>query len=467
MTFDEILKEVPNYKTFYTVDELNDSSEQLAREFNRNVKLIRVGRSRKKEDILTLRIGSGKKKAVLFALPHPNEPIGAMTLEYFSRRLAEDAELQKLDFTWYIVKCIDPDGTRLNEGWFKGPFTPLNVAMNFYRPPNYQQIEWTFPVDYKTLHWHKPLPETRALMRLIDEAKPAFLYSLHNSFFGGVYYYVGTHCRPLYPRFRRLVENENLPLHLGQPEAPFIKKLAPAVFKAFWVGENYDHQKKYTNKDPAKTLRMGASSWEYAMRVADTFSLIVEMPYWYDSRIADTSDSDVTQRDAILHASDMALQRNKFIRQKYLEIRRKVRPSKDRKPFSDAVEYFTKSNIDYAIADKNWAMSDHSLRRRASVAQKFDSYVAQESYSLFWLGMLYRYVKGTGNRSAESEVLAQLQAWSGELNRQASLRVIPIRSLVRVQLGSALLACSYLQNAKTAKRGSRATHTQRMMQERR
>jgi len=37
--FDEILREVPNYKTFYTVDELNDSSEQLAREFHESVEL--------------------------------------------------------------------------------------------------------------------------------------------------------------------------------------------------------------------------------------------------------------------------------------------------------------------------------------------------------------------------------------------------------------------------------------------
>jgi len=457
--FEETLRAVPDYRVFHTVDELNASSEQLAREFSGSVKLIKIGRSREKDDILALRIGKGKKKAVLFALPHPNEPIGAMTLEYFSRRLAEEAELEKLDFTWFIVKCIDPDGARLNEGWFKGPFTPLHVAMNFYRPPNYQQIEWTFPVDHKTLHWHKPLPETRALMRLIDETKPAFLYSLHNSFFGGVYFYVGANCSPLYPKFRTFVEKENLPLHLGQPEAPFIKRLAPAVFKMFSVGEYYDYQQKHTKKDPAKTLRMGANSDEYARRVANTFCLAVEMPYWFDPRIADASDSDITRREAILHGSAMTLQRNKFIRRKYLEIRRRVKPSEDRKSFSDAVEYFTRRNIDSAEADAHWANSDPLLRRKASVAEKFDSYVAQGSYDLFWLGMLYRYVKGTGNRSAESEVLAQLQAWSGELSRQASLQVIPIRSLVRVQLGSALLVCSYLQNAKIAKRRIRATHT--------
>ena len=38
-------------------------------------------------------------------MPHPNEPIGAMMLEYFTRELAENKELrEKLDYTWYIVK---------------------------------------------------------------------------------------------------------------------------------------------------------------------------------------------------------------------------------------------------------------------------------------------------------------------------------------------------------------------------
>jgi len=157
-----------------------------------------------------LRIGNGQKPALLFGFPHPNEPIGSMTLEYLSWRLTEDESLDKLDFTWYIVKCIDPDGTRLNEGWFKGPFTPLNYALNYYRPPGYQQIEWTFPINYKTLVWDKPIPETRALMRIIDNTKPRFMYSLHNSGFGGVYFYVSSQCKPLYLKLQGLAKKENL-----------------------------------------------------------------------------------------------------------------------------------------------------------------------------------------------------------------------------------------------------------------
>lgn len=148
--FDKIVDEVPDYKAFYAIDELNASSERLARKHPSKVDVFYIGRSRKGEGTKALRIGKGRKTALLFGFPHPNEPIGSMTLEYLSGRLAEDNTLDKLDFTWYIIKCIDPDGARLNEGWFKGPYTPLNYALNYYRPPGYQQIEWTFPIEYKT-----------------------------------------------------------------------------------------------------------------------------------------------------------------------------------------------------------------------------------------------------------------------------------------------------------------------------
>ena len=78
-------------------------------------------------------------------------------LEYLSRAYAENEELRKLlDFTLHIVKVSDPDGAKLNEGWFKGSFTPLNYALNFYRSAGYQQVEWTFPIKYKRLNFNNP-----------------------------------------------------------------------------------------------------------------------------------------------------------------------------------------------------------------------------------------------------------------------------------------------------------------------
>jgi hypothetical protein len=187
--FDEImalLDDVPDFAAFLTVDELKSSTQRLVNEYPAVVEVLPVGHSRQGEVIEALKIGAGPKTALLFAMPHPNEPIGSMMLEVLSLKLAQDDGLwEALGYTWYLIKCIDPDGTRLNEGWFKGPFSITNYAQHYYRPPSHQQVEWSFPIDYKTLHFHDPLPETRALMTLIEQTRPDFIYSLHNAGFGG------------------------------------------------------------------------------------------------------------------------------------------------------------------------------------------------------------------------------------------------------------------------------------------
>jgi len=442
--FERILEDVPDYKTFYKIDEMNASSEKLARKHPDKVKIFEIGKSRKGEKIKALRIGKGRKRALLFGFPHPNEPIGSMTLEYLSWRLAEDRVLDKLDFTWYIVKCIDPDGARLNEGWFKGPFTPLHYALNYYRPPGYQQIEWTFPIKYKTLVWNKPIPETKALMKIMENEKPQFMYSLHNSGFGGVYFYVSSACKPLYTKFQNLAKREKLPLHLGEPETPYMKQLAEAIFKMPTSVETYEFLKKHAKKDPAKIINYGTSSDDYARRVAGTFTLVCEMPYYYDSRIGDTSESDVIRKEAVLYGIKLAEQRYNFIKKKYSKVRASLRGYKAKKPFIDAIEDSLKRFPDTIKAQKHWAKTDPKLKRKATVAEKFDSYVISRFYGLLSFAMLHRCVKDTKNKRVEKEVLQRITEWNEELEKQLSYKVIPIQSLVRVQLGSALVTAEYI-----------------------
>ena len=131
--FRQILDEIPDFKEFMTVDELDKSSRRLAEKYE-SVELMEIGKSDSGRPILCLKIGNGKKNALLFAFPHPNEPIGSMTIEFFSNYLPRNPEiLQELDYTWYFIKAIDIEGAILNEGWFKGEFTPLKYARNYYK----------------------------------------------------------------------------------------------------------------------------------------------------------------------------------------------------------------------------------------------------------------------------------------------------------------------------------------------
>jgi len=452
MKFDDvltILNDVPDYQVFLTVDELKASTHRLANRYPNSVEILPIGHSRQGDPIEAIKIGDGPRQALLFAMPHPDEPIGSMMLEYLSLRLVEDDALREsLGYTWYLVKCIDPDGTRLNEGWFKGPFSIDNLARHYYRPPAYQQVAWTFPIDYKTLHFHDPLPETQALMALIEQVRPDFMYSLHNSGFGGVYFYLWEAAPPLYEPFHKLVESQGLPLHLGESELPYEIEYASAIYKDSSITAEYDYLEEQTGTDPAEIITGGTLSFEYARKFCDPFTLICEMPYFYHPAINDTSASDIVRRDAILQAIEETREDVNFLRELHDAVKSELTvPS----PFRDAIEETLRTSLAELAAQENWARTNPKTAEMATVAEKFDNLVIQRSYRLFGLGMFVRMVDAqiaaTGESpslsSAREAARAAFEVRSTALEAELDYTVVPIQKLVRVQLGSALLAADY------------------------
>jgi hypothetical protein len=452
MEFDDvltILNDIPDYQVFLTVDELKASTHQLANRYPNAVEVLPIGHSRQGDPIEAIKIGDGPRQALLFAMPHPDEPIGSMMLEYLSLRLAEDDVLREsLGYTWYLVKCIDPDGTRLNEGWFKGPFSIENLARHYYRPPAYQQVAWTFPIDYKTLHFHDPMPETQALMALIERVRPDFMYSLHNSGFGGVYFYIWEEAPPLYEPFHKLVESQGLPLHLGESERPYEIEYASAIYKDSSIAAEYDYLEEQTDTDPAEIITGGTLSFEYARAFCDPFTLICEMPYFYHPAIDDTSASDMVRRDAILQAIAESREDVNFLKGLYDAVKGELTvPS----PFRDVIEETLGTALAELAAEESWARTDPKTAEMATVAEKFDSLVIRRSDRLFGLSMFVRLLDAqiavTGESpslsSAREAAKAAFEARSADLEAELDYTVVPIQKLVRVQLGSALLTADY------------------------
>ncbi|HIP99390.1 TPA: hypothetical protein EYH33_02535 [Candidatus Bipolaricaulota bacterium] len=454
----EIICEIPYYQYFLTVEELDRSSRVLAREYPSVVRLEEIGRSQEGRPIYALHIGEGPRTAFLFATPHPNEPIGAMLVEFLSQKLAQDREFREWSgFKWVLVKCSDPDGTRLNEGWFRGPFTPLNYARHFYRPPHHQQVEWTFPVHYKTLHFDSPLPETRALMRVIQEEKPLFIYSLHNAGFGGAYFYVTEPCEPLYGPLRAGAVSQGIPLHLGEPEMPYAVKLSDAIYLMPRIQDSYDYLARHSHKDPAEVLRGGTSSADYALSlVPDAFVLVCEVPYFYDPRIEDLNLSDVERRQAVLHSVELSEGMYWFLSQALERIRNHLTV---RSRLREAVEEFLRTMPEHLKAKRRWAESAPELSSPATVSQVFDSRQLTRFYGMLLYGMFIRMVEEElSSRSAhpgrgeleevrdrvEEELLRHNEIFMSQLD----LRVIPIRNLVAVQLTAALAVAKYLQSER-------------------
>lgn len=442
-----IASDVPDYKVFLTIDELSASSHQLAAEYPDIASLRVVGETRSGDPIELLTIQGGPAAAFVFGGPHPNEPIGTMTIEYLSRRLCEDAALRgELGYTWHFIKSIDADGMRLNEGWFKGPFTPTNYARHFFRPAPFDQVEWTFPVAYKALKFDAPLPETQALMRVIDEVKPKFMYSLHNAGFGGVYYYLSRECPTLYDTLHAIPEWFGLALDLGEPEVSNAVPFAPAIYRMLATSEMYDHLEEHGIADPAEVIKSGASSEEYARRHG-TFTLVVEMPYYDDPRVNDQTPTDVLRREAILQRLDISDEYDTWMEAKLASVQGYLQQET---LIRRAVEAFLRTGKQWREADRQWALASEETNRPATQAELFSNLLGTRFYRMLLLGMFARMLDkelADGNQNAAIEAArdtarARLEEAGAELERDLNYRVLPIRSLVGVQTCAGLAVAS-------------------------
>jgi len=323
-----------------------------------------------------------------------------------------------------------------------------NYARHHYRPPTFQQIEWNFPVDYKTLQFHDPVPETQALMALMEQIRPDFVFSLHNSGFGGAYFYITEEAPSLYDPFHKLVESQDLPLHLGEPEMPYMSMYANAIFKNTGIAEEYDYLRQHTDTDPAKIIKAGTDSFDYARSICDPFGLVCEVPYYYNPAIGNTSSSDTVRRDALLQGVEQEREDFSFFQEQYNKVKDALTvPS----PFRDSIEETLRTYQQHLAAEENWAQTDPKAAEMATVAEKFDNLVIRRFYSLFPLGMFVRMLDTQIAATGESSILASVrekatsafEARCSELETILDYTVIPIQKLVRVQLGSALLTAGY------------------------
>lgn len=451
--FQDIIDRVPQYSRFMTVKEMDDSTGLLAERYPEVVEVFEAGKSKKGHPIYCLKIGKGSKNALAYGCPHPNEPIGAMMLEYFSWYLAENREFREaMDYTWYIVKCSDPDGAMLNEGWFNGPFTISNYARNFFRPPSQLQVDWTFPIKYKGLDFNEPIPETRALMNIIAQAKPSFIYPLHNSGFGGAYWYMSRAISELNEELNRIPQKQGIPLDLGEPEAPYAVVFGPAIYKALSIKDEYDYMEKYGNEDPARLIRCGSSSGEYAGAFGDVFGLVCEVPYFYDPRINDTSESGSLRKDAALEAC--AWQEKVYGMMEAVLKETEGYVSEDN-VFRIALKEVVQDALSGISVKRNWVESQEQFRRKATISEEFENRYVSKFYTLLSLGMLCRMIgeeleKAAGLAGSDGEITRvltdagmkaqkELSSLCEVLENGMNYTVIPIQKLVRVQLESGLV----------------------------
>jgi len=458
--YQKVMAGVPDYRHFLTLEELDESSRKLAERYPDVVKLSELGKTSEGHPLYCLKIGGGSRSGLLLGCPHPNEPIGTMLLEYFTEQLASDtALLESLDYTWYVVKAWDADGLRRNEGWLKGPYTLFNYARNFFRPASFEQVDWTFPIDYKELHFHDVIPETEAVMHLIDEIKPHFIYTLHNAGFGGTYWYESEPTPMVYDALREVAHTYDVPLSLGEAEAASSVRYSPAIFECGGVRQEYDYAEKFSSEPMQKKnfqMWSGDNSAAYAKERYGSFTLLTELPYFLDRRIESCKLVPETRRELVVQqmAENDAMSR---------ELQEILSISKDcmalNNHYMRAVECFSAESEHAAL--RNQICSDPSFARQATEAEKLDTLYISKFYKMLQYGMLVRANETELARcdadprrrqkleSGYEKALESLKRIAEHLENNLNYSVVPIKNLVSVQLESMFIVLEYLKMGGT------------------
>jgi hypothetical protein len=292
MNLEGCLARVPDHREFLTLDELRARARALIADFPGLARLETVGTSTEGRPI-ELHDRAWQPAGAARRCAAPERADRHAHDDFLTGCREDDALRARLDVTLFAVPVADPDGFVLNEGWFKDAFSPLRYALEFYRPPHREQVEWSFPVDYKTLQFTTPTSETATVMRVMERVRPRVFYSLHNAGFCGVYFYVSHHRPALFRRFHDLVAGQGLPLHRGEPEVPYLKTLAPAVYELFSIRDTYDYLARTVDADPAAVIEAGTCADDWLQQVCDdAFSLVCELPYYTAPALADATTAD-------------------------------------------------------------------------------------------------------------------------------------------------------------------------------
>jgi hypothetical protein len=446
------LSTVPSYDAFAGVDELHAGLRGIADRYPDIAGLRRCGSSRQGDPLwcLTIHRRPGEEpgaapEALAFGLPHPNEPIGGLTALHLAERLCSDADLRaRLGHRWRIVDCADPDGLRLNEGWLRGPFTRAHYARHFYRPAGTDQVEWTFPINHEDAYFDDPIPETQALMRLIDEHRPQLVASLHNSELGGAYYWLSRPEPALHPVLQEVPAHLGIPLHRGEPEAPDLVMLDDAIYEATALAKAY--QETQARGEP--WLYGGGSTTWYANRWG-ALMLVSELPYWHDPRAAHTEPSEITYADALAANASAMVEVAELLTRTLAAVERHLLAPDS--PFWRASRFFAR-----VLDEVGPARLARSRRpdsdRPATVAEANSLALNVHEWRLRYCGILLRALRGeaaVGNvraqvRAALGEVEKTYASWVLEDAETAELEPIEIRRLVGVQYAATIAAAAHL-----------------------
>ena len=436
--YEDVIAGVPAHERYLSVDELEESTDRFVAA-HPAVKVWTAGASRAGHEIRCIEVGDGPLRAVLAGVPHPEEPVGTLVLEYLLPLLAEADLAQRLGFRFSVLKVCDPDGMRLNEAWFSEPGDLAGFLLRQYRPAFVEQFEWTFPFAWKGYAFSTPRPEARAVMEVVQRAPLDLYMGMHNAHCSGAYFYVSHDDPTLRGELATVLAAAGLPPHRGEPEMPFLTALGDAVFEAFDLRDDYEYYARY-GVEPAAVLQGGTSSDAYAASVWDCFTLVAEVPFYTSDKAADRSPAGVTRAEAVRRGIELEREYAGWLAARYAEAAAELT---DTSPWQRALHAYLVGVKDDLRAEVEMVAREPYFAEEASVAQLFSSVCLRELDVLSRVGHLAG-MAAAG--PAASETLAAVRAAAeekvrvraAELVAAGGIRAVPLRTLAQAQLAALL-----------------------------
>jgi len=433
----KLLDSVTDFKEFLSVDELNKEITSMVDSNN----IINLGKSENGNSIISVKIGKGKENALIFGFPHPNEPVGSLTCIELVKILLNNEKLRNR-YTWYIIPCVDPDGAKLNEGWFKGKFTIKKYAYNFFRPPGKYQIDWSFPVKYKDYEFLNPTKETKILIKLINKIKPSLIYPLHNAGFGGAYFYINRKMPTnYYDKIIDLCKKLSIHIDYGESEAVFMKELKKPFYLSPSFEEMYDYFEK-SGINPKEMFENGTNSIDYAKKLnQNVFGMIGEIPYIYDPKISNKKKTSIPRRIIFQEKYKERIEviefirknmNNKFINKKSIFFHQFENVMEQKKATILLQEMLSKKEYD----------------KLATVSEKFGSLVISRFFMLLLLGQFRRLLLDSNRNNQTKQIVKKIEKKIDNIltyvEKESNYKTLPIKKLVQLQLGLLLISLEYL-----------------------
>ncbi|ELP63703.1 zinc carboxypeptidase [Streptomyces turgidiscabies Car8] len=426
-----------------SVDELADRAAALVARHPADARLRTIGTSRAGTPLRLLSVGHGSRQALIVAGPHANEPVGGATaLRLAERALADPGPTVRADATWNLLLCLDPDGSRRNEGWLAGPFTLGHHFRNFFRPGFLEQPEW-LPDGAAGA----ALPETRALLAVQDELRPFFQCSLHGVDVGGGFVELTRDLPGLPQRVAETAARLGVPRELGSYDTLYWPRLGPAVHRI----------PPPVRGDLAAAITEAAveSTWFHPHRHG-TVTAIVEAPMWGVAAVED--DTPPVDADAVLRTVSHTLRHDT----RYLEgVLGRLRPHLARVPDADRLlapvdDYLL---VCPGLADAWDPDTDDGTADRLpplSNAHLATLRIAGRRLSLRTAGLLHQLARGAGPVAAD--VLCALDRvideWCADYRDGCGARWIPVARQVEYQ--SRVVLAAFELAGRRARVGSRS-----------